>query len=216
MEEKFEKIEALKVVKELITFPENDIRSRAKLFDYAFEGGKFSTDPKAYPNCQGVVGWINPDLNAPEGDRVYVVLIVNNGSGDMLPEPLKLQFSDQCCFTGVTNEYDGKSNTLKLLEYGKNHGVRFPAAEYAFNYCQNGVKLGEAFIPASEQVNRVKANYDGMLVPLMSIGCQRQGYMLSSTEISEDKIWSCSTYPIWESDVFLKTEPDSISCFIAY
>ena len=196
--------------------PENDIRSRAKLFDYAFEGGKFSSDKDAYPNCQGVVGWINPDTNAPEGDRIYVVLIVNDGFCGNNAEKLKLQFSNKNCFTGVTNEYDGKSNTMKLLQYGKEHGVSFPVAEYAFNYCQNGVKQGEAFIPASEQVNRVKANYDGMLVPLMSIGCQRQGYMLSSTEISEDKVWSCSTYSIWESDVLLKTEPDSISCFIAY
>ena len=57
-------------------FPADDVRSKALLYDYAFEGGKFSSDKDAYPNCQGVVGWINPDPNAPEGDRVYVILLI--------------------------------------------------------------------------------------------------------------------------------------------
>ena len=198
-------------------FPADDVRSKALLYDFAFEGGKFSSDPNAYPNCQGVVGWINPDPDAPEGDRVYVILIVNGGYCYGRPEQLKRQFSDKNCFTGVTNEYDGRANTMKLLEYGKEHGVSFPAAEFAFNYCKNGVKKGEAFLPAKEQVDRVKTNYESedMMLNLPVIGCACQGYMLSSTEISADKVWSCSTSS-WKSDVFLKNKPDTISCFLAY
>lgn len=56
-------------------FPADDIRSKVLLFDYAFEGGKFASTSDAYPNCLGIVGWINPDPNAPEGDRLYVLLL---------------------------------------------------------------------------------------------------------------------------------------------
>ena len=209
MEEKYEKMEALKVVKELITFPENDIRSRAKLFDYAFEGGKFSTDPKAYPNCQGVVGWINPDPAAPEGDRVYVILLIPYLEWE-------LPYSDEKCFVGATDKYDGKSNTLKLLEYGKKHGVRFPVAELAFNYCKNGVKKGEAFSPAQEQLKHFIGKAETFMQLLYEVGGGISAYVWSSTEVNEEKACTVDINSFCGVECMTKTHPDGVCCIIAY
>lgn len=124
------------------------------MYDYAFEGGKFSRNKDAYPNCQGVVGWINPDINAPEGDRIYVVLFDNERFHHQCKEGVStldyMKSPSAFCRTGIDDLYDGRSNTKRWLEYGKQHDIKFEAAEFAFNYCKNGVKQGEAFIPARE------------------------------------------------------------------
>ena len=125
---------------------DNDIRWTVELLDYAFEGGKFSPNPNAYPNCQGVVVWINPDSSAPVGDRVYVLLFGHE----------RLCYSDEYYGHGAdTDADDGRANTKKLIEYGKEHNIRFPAAEYAYNYCKNGVKRGDAFLPAINQLKHI-------------------------------------------------------------
>lgn len=186
-------------------FPADDIRSRTKLFWYAFEGGKFSPDFKEYPNCQGVVGWINPDSNAPEGERIYVVL----------PEQQKLQYSDKDYATRVTDLYDGKANTQKLIEYGRKHLVSFPAAEYAYNYCKNGVKQGEAFLPAGEQLERVVVNRDDIRKSLKLIGGTFEDYLWSSSEYDSRFAFGvdsdCDDVGIGDKD-----SDGSVSCFLAY
>ena len=186
-------------------FPASDIRSQAKLFWYAFEGGTFSPDPNAYPNCQGVVGWINPDLNAPEGNKIYVVL----------PEQMCLPYSNKYCQTGADDLYDGRANTLKLIEYGKKHNVRFPAVEYAYNYTKNGVKQGEAFLPAREQSKLVAKNCEGVRNALNLIGGTFEGWLWSSSEFYATSAWVVGTsdgYVDW----YGKSGPYSVSCLLAY
>ncbi len=93
---------------------------------YAFAGGKFSPDPDSYPNCQGVVGWVNPDKSAPQGQRGLIVT----------PDEVKKAWSDKDCETNIKDEYDGKGNTEKLIAYGKKHKIKFPAAEWCNAYCK--------------------------------------------------------------------------------
>ena len=166
-------------------FPADDVRSQTKLHWYAFEGGKFSPDSKAYPNCQGVVGWINPDPNAPEGKRIYVVL----------PKQKKLSYYFSVDGIGVDGLFDGRANTQKLIEYGKEHDIRFPAAEYTYNYCENGVKQGEAFLPAIEQLKRVSVffNYFRLKKALKKINGTFGLLTLSSTECICGVTWGNST-----------------------
>lgn len=186
-------------------FPARDIRSQAKLFWYAFEGGMFSPDPKAYPNCQGVVGWINPDLNALEGNKIYVVL----------PEQKFLQYSEECFLTGADDLYDGLANTLKLIEYGQEHHIRFPAVEFAFNYCQNGVKQGEAFLPARDQWKCVCASCGCIRKALKLIGGTFEGWLWSSSEYGISTAWyvfSGDGDTSWGG----KGNTTSVSCLLAY
>ena len=188
-----------------LDFPKNDIRLQTKLFWYAFEGGKFSPNPKTYPNCQGVVGWINPDPNAPEGERIYVVL----------PEQKYLQYSERYYLTGADDLYDGRANTKKLIEYGKKYRVRFPAVECAHNYTKNGVKKGETFLPAREQLKLVVENCEGVRKALKLIGGTFEGWLWSSSEYNSNYAWN-----VYSSDGDMygndKEHTNSVSCFLAY
>ena len=186
-------------------FSADDIRSRTKLFWYAFEGRKFSPDPRAYPSCQGVVGWINPDPNAPEGERIYVVL----------PEQQKLQYSDKDYATRVSDLYDGKANTRNLVEYGKKHNIEFPAAEYAYNYCKNGVKQGEAFLPARKQLERVIKNYYDIRKSLKLMGGTFEDWLWSSSETSASYAWIVYS-DSGTMDYGSKLNTYSVSCFLSY
>ena len=62
---------------------------------YAFAGGKFSPDSDAYPNCQGVVGWVNLDKNAPEGQRGLIIT----------PDEVEMMWSDKYYETKIKDEY---------------------------------------------------------------------------------------------------------------
>ena len=140
---------------------------------YAFAGGKFSPDPDSYPNCQGVVGWVNPDKSAPQGQRGLIVT----------PDEVEKAWSDKDCETNIKDEYDGKGNTEKLIAYGKKHKIKFPAAEWCNAYCKNGVKPGEGFMPASEQLKRIVANREIVNPALQKIGgIILDGWIWSSCE----------------------------------
>ena len=147
--------------------------SEVKVGWYAFAGGKFSPDPDSYPNCQGVVGWVNPDKNAPQGQRGLIVT----------PDEVKKAWSDKHCETNIKDEYDGKGNTEKLIAYGKAHDISFPAAEWCAQYSQNGVRPGEGFMPASEQLKRIVANRKIVNPALQKIGgIILDGWIWSSCE----------------------------------
>ena len=147
--------------------------SEVKVGWYAFAGGKFSPNPNAYANCQGVVGWVNPDKNAPQGQRGLIVTL----------DEVKKAWSDKHCETNIKDEYDGKGNTKELIAYGKAHDIAFPAAEWCAQYSKNGVNPGEGFMPASEQLKRIVANREIVNPALQKInGVELSGWIWSSSE----------------------------------
>ena len=147
---------------------------------YAFAGGKFSPDPKAYANCQGVVGWVNPDKNAPEGQRGLIIT----------PDEVEMMWSDKYYETNIKDEYDGKGNTERLIAYGKKCKINFPAAEWCVAYCKNVVRPGEGFMPAKEQLKRIVANRMIVNPALQKIdGIKLSGWIWSSSEYAYDRAW---------------------------
>ena len=147
---------------------------------YAFAGGKFSPDPNAYANCQGVVGWVNPDKSAPQGQRGLVIT----------PDEVEMMWSDKDCETNIKDEYDGKGNTKELIAYGKAHDIAFPAAEWCAQYSKNGVNPGEGFMPASEQLKRIVANREIVNPALQKIGgIILGGWIWSSSEYTDSYVW---------------------------
>lgn len=174
---------------------------------YAFEGGKFSPTPYAYPNCQGVVAWLNPDPNAPKGKQGLI----------LTPDKEKLKWADKYCKTGIDSKEDGKSNTKRLIVYGNKHGIDFPAAEWCYSYSKNGVKSGEGFLPATYQLQQIVANRDVINFALNKIGgTVFIGWIWSSSEYSGQGAWlvdasngKVNTY-IKNYDYF------SVRCFLAF
>ena len=154
--------------------------SEVKVGWYAFAGGKFSPDPNAYANCQGVVGWVNSDKSAPQGQRGLIVT----------PDEVKKAWSDKHCKTNIKDKYDGKGNTKKLIAYGKAHGLSFPAAEWCVRYSKNGVKPGEGFMPDKEQLKRIVMNRKIINPALKRIdGDAISGLIWSSSEYSSRYAW---------------------------
>ena len=154
--------------------------SEVKVGWYAFAGGKFSPDPDAYPNCQGVVGWVNPDKSVPQGQRGLVIT----------PDEFETMWSDKYCVTNVRNEYDGKGNTEKLIAYGKAHDISFPAAEWCAQYSKNGVKPGEGFMPALKQLERIVVNREIINPAIQKIdGVELGGWTWSSSEYDGTGAW---------------------------
>ena len=152
---------------------------------YAFAGGKFSPDPDSYPNCQGVVGWVNPDKSAPQGQRGLIVT----------PDEVKKAWSDKDCETNIKDEYDGKGNTEKLIAYGKKHKINFPAAEWCAQYSKNGVRPGEGFMPSKEQLKLIVANRELVNPALQGIGgIILDGWYWSSSEYSYGTAWLVYAY----------------------
>ncbi len=141
---------------------------------YAFADGNFSPNPDAYEQLQGVVGWLNPDKDAPSGQRGLIVLA----------EVESLPWANARCVTRVWGD-DGKYNTRLLLEYGKRNNIAFPAAEWCASYSQNGIKAGEAFLPSKLQLLQLSANLDIICSALAELGIDLGVYATcwSSTEV---------------------------------
>lgn len=150
---------------------------------YAFKGGKFSPDPNAYPNLQGVVVWINPDPNVSVGQRGLF----------LTPDEVRISWSDNTFYAcGVNDEEDGQANTQELVDLVKKckHRTNFPAAEWCYNYSKNGVKPGDGFLPAFMQLKRVFANREVIDSALGKIGgALLEGWIWSSTEEGKIATW---------------------------
>ena len=180
--------------------------SEVKVGWYAFAGGKFSPDPDSYPNCQGVVGWVNPDKSAPQGQRGLIVT----------PDEVKKAWSDKHCETNIKDEYDGKGNTKELIAYGKAHDIAFPAAEWCAQYSKNGVNPGEGFMPASEQLKRIVANREIVNPALQKIGgVELHGWIWSSSEGTYYGTWL-----VRATDGYVyhatKDDVDYVRCVLAF
>ncbi len=182
-----------------------NLSSKIEVGYYAFAGGKFSPDSKAYPNCQGVVAWLNPDPNAPAGKLGLIIA----------PDAMQILWADKNCETGIGDEEDGQANTLKLIAYGKEHGISFTAAEWCYAYSNNGVKPGDGFLPALNQLKRIVANRDIINPALEKIGGKiLKSLIWSSSEYSYNYAWYMSV----DGCVFgnSKINPFSVRCVIAF
>lgn len=162
------------LAKNLVEFAE------VKVGWYAFAEGKFSPNPHEYPNLQGVVAWLNPDKNAPEGKRGLI----------LLPEEVKRQWATTACFTNCIDEEDGYANTQSLLALGKEKNLHFPAAEWCAQYHLNGIKLGEVFLPAHMQLHNMVRNLREINEALAKIdGMLLRNWVWSSTDANYYYAW---------------------------
>lgn len=135
-------------------------KNKIKVGWYAFEGGKFSPNPYAYPNCQGVVAWLNPNKFACKGNRGLI----------LIPEEVRAIWADEYCDVDVTDKNDGYRNTQKILAYAKANSVKFPAAEWCATYSKNGIKFGTVFMPAQNQLKKMMRHREEINEAISQIG----------------------------------------------
>ena len=141
---------------------------------FAFEGEKFSPASNAYSNCLGIVAWVNPNRFARAGKRGLILLL----------DATECIWSDAYCNVDVSDRNDGWLNTQKILVYGATHNVKFAAAEWCHSYTKNGVKKGQAFLPAVYQLKRIMVNCEKVNESLSQIGAP----------LISDWCWSSTSY----------------------
>ncbi len=126
------------------------------------------------------MAWVNPNPDAPIGKRGLIVTL------DMV----RLSWADAYCETGIGNDEDGHNNTQKLLDYGKAHGINFPAAEWCANYSKNGIKPGEGFLPSKTQLLLMASNRYVIIFALKKV-CESVFYdwLWSSSEAYKGYAW---------------------------
>ena len=159
-----------------------DIRTQANLYWYFFANGEFSEDANAYKGCLGVVGWINPNKNAPDGDKVYIVL---RKQANKLFSLSDSQFK-------TSDEYDGYGNTQLILQHSQKSKISFPAA----SCCNDALQLKNlkrAFLPAKEQAIRLAKNSFGIRNALAKIGGTFDGHIWTSSMFIPNNIWVVHT-----------------------
>ena len=186
-------------------FDKNDIRSRVKIGWFVFAEGYVSPDKDAYPNCQGVVGIINNDPNAKEGNRIKVVL----------RHQKELRWCEKCIYIGVSDDDNGRENTRRLLEYGKKKGIYFPAMKFAQDYNYDGVKAGEAYVPAMHELQELSENFKIIDGALRQIGSSFYHWYWSSSEHSNDYAWYVGSGN-GNVDYNIKVTSFAVSCLLDY
>lgn len=172
---------------------------------FAFAEKKFSPDPNAYPNCQGVVAWLNPDENALIGQKGLI----------LIPETVITIWANKLCFIDVQDSLDGCANTQKIWDYARKNDVSFPAFRNCLRYSKNGIKAGEAFVPAIEQLQKIMLNQDIIDVSLSKInGDCLNATIMSSTEASVENVWTLS--PIYGLRAYLKMSSTDVRMVLAF
>lgn len=81
------------------------------------------------------------------------------------------------------NMTDGKKATCKILEIAQKDGRQAEAAQWCFDYAENGVQAGEAFLPSLAEWEKVFANKTATNTSLQELNIvELRGYYWSSTE----------------------------------
>ena len=131
-----------------------------------FEGYRFSPNPDAYPNRQGVVSFV--DMNAPKGKRIGVLLS---------KEVVSTRYHPSYGLLGANDENDGLKNSLLI-------GIEKDGFEVL------GVDPKDIFSPAKKQGEMIVENLDLVNSALEKIGGDLlYDFNWLSTEIDEKNAW---------------------------
>lgn len=81
----------------------------------------------------------------------------NEGLSVCLKEK-KLPWSSDVLYVGMKNNLSGKEATQLIVEEARREGKKAEAAQYCFEYAEDGVKAGGAFLASKEELGLVYPN----------------------------------------------------------
>lgn len=191
-----------------ISFAERyaDYSQGCKVGDIAYPGGSIVPEVMDGIKATGIVAWKNPDLAAPIAQR-GLVLGLNRK---------RVAWSDTRELTGIKDLDDGWGNTQRLIKIGKEKDWTFHAAEWCANYAKDGVKPGEAFLPAKEQWEKIALNTEVIAKSLEELGSniKLRGYLTTSSEESINYVWYVDIND-QDTVAFFKTSVNYVMCLMA-
>ena len=90
----------------------------------------------------------------------------------------------------------GKEATRKILEISRKKRQEAEAAQWCYDYAEDGVKQGEAFLPSLTELEKLFANKAAINASLKALGVALlEGWYWSSTEYSSGTAWG-----LWMGD----------------
>ena len=96
----------------------------------------------------------------------------------------KLPWSSDLIHAGGTQiSIDGQESTRKILEVVRKTKKCAEAAQWCFDYVEDGVRKGDAFLPAIDELLKLQVHMKAINAALEAIDIPAsRGYVLSSTE----------------------------------
>lgn len=84
----------------------------------------------------------------------------------------------------------GKEATRKILEISRKKRQEAEAAQWCYDYAEDGVKQGEAFLPSLTELEKLFANKAAINASLKALGVALlEGWYWSSTEYNNYYAW---------------------------
>lgn len=154
--------------------------------------GKYETPKRVLPGMYIYAdGLIYPEII--EGRQVMAIVGSVDGS-DVLAVCLQeacLPWSSDWLEAKATQKMTGgKEATRKILEISRKKRQEAEAAQWCYDYAEDGVKQGEAFLPSLTELEKLFANKAAINASLNALGVALlEGWYWSSTEYGSDFAW---------------------------
>ena len=154
--------------------------------------GKYGTPKRVLPGMYIYAdGLIYPEII--EGRQVMAIVGSVDGS-DVLAVCLQeacLPWSSDWLEAKATQKMTGgKEATRKILEISRKKRQEAEAAQWCYDYAEDGVKQGEAFLPSLTELEKLFANKAAINASLNALGVALlEGWYWSSTEYSSYCAW---------------------------
>lgn len=154
--------------------------------------GKYETPKRVLPGMYIYAdGLIYPEII--EGRQVMAIVGSVDGS-DVLAVCLQeacLPWSSDWLEAKATQKMTGgKEATRKILEISRKKRQEAEAAQWCYDYAEDGVKQGEAFLPSLTELEKLFANKAAINASLNALGVALlEGWYWSSTESGSDWAW---------------------------
>lgn len=160
--------------------------------------GKYGTPKRVLPGMYIYAdGLIYPEII--EGRQVMAIVGSVDGS-DVLAVCLQeacLPWSSDWLEAKATQKMTGgKEATRKILEISRKKRQEAEAAQWCYDYAEDGVKQGEAFLPSLTELEKLFANKAAINASLNALGVALlEGWYWSSAEYNTDGAWG-----LWMDD----------------
>ena len=125
-----------------------------------------------------------------------VALVESKGFWSFCLDQHKLPWASNNLRLVIPAKLSGKEATQMLLEQAEKHSGRVEAASYCFNYHQNGIKAGQAFLPSIEETIAIFRNIKEVNQSLEKIKAPLIKSIVSATSPCEDCVCCYSTHGI--------------------
>ena len=154
--------------------------------------GKYETPKRGLPGMYIYAdGLIYPEII--EGRQVMAIVGSVDGS-DVLAVCLQEAFlpwsSDWLEAKATQKMTGGKEATRKILEISRKKRQEAEAAQWCYDYAEDGVKQGEAFLPSLTELEKLFANKAAINASLNALGVALlEGWYWPSTEYNLNYAW---------------------------